>query len=275
LENTMLIEQSTVELDTLAGKMTLFVITPKTPEYPNAKWPGVVVWSEIYNVTGPVLRFANSIAAQGYLVVAPVVFHEFEGSKAIPYDDPGTDAGNSYKIRKTRESYDSDAKVAVDWLAAAKNCTGRIGATGMCLGGHLAFRNALDPRILASVCFFPTDIHIAKLSSTGDDSLARASSGGIKGEIVLIFGVQDGHIPLEGRTLIREKLNGPNGVKKLTFLELQANHAFIRDELSKGRFDSALGKVCFELLLEVFGRTIARDLGEKVEEAAKEEKLVC
>lgn len=48
--------------------------------------------------------------------------------------------------------------------------------------------------MLASVCYFPTDIHDAALSSTGDDSLARAAKGEIKGEVVLIFGVQDGHI---------------------------------------------------------------------------------
>lgn len=30
-----------------------------------------------------------------------------------------------------------------------------------------------------------------------------------------------------------------------------------------GRFDGALAKVCFELLLETFNRTVARDLGPR------------
>jgi len=147
----------------------------------------------------------------------------------------------------------------------------------MCLGGHLAFRTALDPRILASVCYFPTDIHDAALSSTGDDSLVRASKGEIEGEVALIFGVQDGHIPKEGRSLIRETLTAPSVQPplRLSFLELQANHAFIRDELSKGRFDAAISKVCFELLLEMFGRTIKASLGERVVANKREEKLVC
>lgn len=38
--------------------------------------------------------------------------------------------------------------------------------------------------------------------------------------------------------------------------------AFIRDELSKGRYDPAISKVCFEMLLELFGRTLKIDLGE-------------
>jgi hypothetical protein len=38
--------------------------------------------------------------------------------------------------------------------------------------------------------------------------------------------------------------------------------AFIRDELSKGRYDPAISKVCFEMLLELFGRTLKLDLGD-------------
>lgn len=63
----------------------------------------------------------------------------------------------------------------------------------------------------------------------------RASKGEIKGEVVLIFGVQDGHIPRAGRNLIRDTLTDESvqPALKLSFLELQANHAFIRDEMSK------------------------------------------
>ena len=49
-----------------------------------------------------------------------------------------------------------------------------------------------------------------------------------------------------------------------------------KDGVLQGRFDSALSKVCFELLLETFGRTIGRDLGERVLPGEKgDEKLVC
>ena len=39
--------------------------------------------------------------------------------------------------------------------------------------------------------------------------------------------------------------------------------AFIRDELSKGRYDPAISKICFEMLLELFGRTLRSDLGPR------------
>lgn len=38
--------------------------------------------------------------------------------------------------------------------------------------------------------------------------------------------------------------------------------AFIRDELSKGRYDPALTKVCNEMMFEMFGRTLKVQLGE-------------
>ena len=48
--------------------MRIFVISPVIDGYPDAKFPGVVVFSEIYQVTGPVERFAGQIASHGYIV---------------------------------------------------------------------------------------------------------------------------------------------------------------------------------------------------------------
>lgn len=76
----------------------------------------------------------------------------------------------------------------------------------MCLGGHLAYRCALDARVLATVCYFATDIHSHSLGEgRRDDSLERA--GDIKGELCMIFGKKDSHVPPEGRDLIRRTLH--------------------------------------------------------------------
>lgn len=50
--------------------------------------------------------------------------------------------------------------------------------------------------------------------------------------------------------------------------------AFIRDELSKGRYDPYVSKICFEMLLELFSRTLRSDLGPR---AGGEQKVenVC
>lgn len=83
-------------------------------------------------------------------------------------------------------AYDEDSKLSIDTLLALPTCTGKIGSTGMCLGGHLAYRCALDPRVSATITYFATDLHIHSLSESGDDSLARAKD--VKGELAMIHG---------------------------------------------------------------------------------------
>lgn len=206
-------------------------------------------------------RFARQIAGQGYIVAAPSSYHEFTGPEPLAYDVPGTDAGNKWKVEKSLAAYDEDASLSIDTLMALPTCNGRIGATGMCLGGHLAFRCALDPRVLASVTYFATDLHSATLGSPQpDDSLARA--GEIAGELAVIHGTLDNHVPPEGRDRIRKTLRD-KGVIFSWYEVAWAQHAFIRDELSKGRYDPAVSKVCFEILLELFGRTLKVDLGDQ------------
>ncbi|KAF8626549.1 hypothetical protein AX15_004851 [Amanita polypyramis BW_CC] len=253
----------------------IFVISPNVAGYPEAQFPGIVVFSEIYQVTGPVERFAGQIAGHGYLVACPSVYHEFEGPEPIPYDTEGTDRGNKYKVEKEVTAYDEDATLAIDLLMSLKNCNGRIAATGMCLGGHLAFRAAFDSRILASVCFFATDIHSATLGKDkNDDTLIRVRKGHLtgKGELVMIFGKQDTHVPRSGRDIIRTVMEDTDVT--FSFLEVQAQHAFIRDEHSKGRWDPALTRSLFGFMMEVFERTVGRDLGPK-RGKAEEPKHIC
>jgi carboxymethylenebutenolidase len=206
----MLIKEFHKDVPTASGgKMRVFFFHPSIPNHPHARFPGVVVFSEIYQVTGPVARFARQIAGQGYICAAPSSWHEFESFEPLAYDGPGTDRGNELKITKTVAAYDEDATLTVDALLALKTCNGRVGATGMCLGGHLAFRCAMDPRVSAAVCYFATDIHSGTLGmGKSDDSLARVKKGDLgDAELAMIFGKLDNHVPPEGRDLIRKTMH--------------------------------------------------------------------
>ncbi|KAK9478622.1 Alpha/Beta hydrolase protein [Lipomyces japonicus] len=259
----MLIKESYTDIKTSYGTtMRVFLYHPVIPGYPHAKFPGVVVYSEIYQVTGPVSRFAKQIAGQGYIVAAPSSYHNYLGPEPLAYDTEGTDKGNLYKIEKPIESYDEDNKLTVDYLISLPTSNGRIGATGMCLGGHLAFRAAFDDRVKAAVCFFPTDIHSATLGKgKNDDSLVKGVN--IKGELILIFGTKDPHVPVQGRSLIRDTLN--NAGVTFSFWEVaDAQHAFVRDEFSKGRYDPAVTRLGLDQLFDLFNRALRLDLGEGI-----------
>jgi dienelactone hydrolase len=162
-----------------------------------------------------VARFARQIAGQGYICAAPSSYHEFTGPEALKYDAEDTDKGNLWKITKVRfphhfafqkycrlmelqkvQAYDEDASLSVDYLLSLPTCNGRVGATGMCLGGHLAYRCALDQRVKAAVCYFATDIHSATLGEgKSDDSLKRA--GDIKGELIMVILISSSGVPLQ------------------------------------------------------------------------------
>src|ERR1700756_144996 len=211
------------DITTPTGPMRLHLFRPAAA----GRYPGILLYSEIYQITGPIRRMAAFLAGQGYVVGAPEVYHEYEPlGTVLAYDVPGTDRGNDLKFTKETSAFDNDARAGLDYLAGHARCTGRLGVMGICLGGHLAFRAALNPDVLATACFYATDIHDHQLGKgNADDSLVR--TGDIKGELLMIWGRQDPHIPLEGRTLIRDRLEQAGST--YTWHEFNAAHAFMRD----------------------------------------------
>ena len=236
------------EIPTPTGPMRTYIFRPAI----EGKYPAVILYSEIFQATGPIRRTAALIAGHGYIVAVPEVYHELEPSGTVlPYDQAGADKGNEDKFSKELGSYDSDAKATLDYLRSLPECTGKLGVVGICLGGHLAFRAAMNPEVLATVCFYATDIHSGSLGKgKSDNSLQRASE--IKGELLHIFGRQDPHVPAEGRLKIKTRLDevGAN----YQWIEVNGAHAFMRDE--GYRYDPELWALCLEWLFALFVRRL-------------------
>ena len=244
----MIIKDEVTELKTLAGPMRTYVYRPVAP----GKYPGLVFFSEIFHQTGPIKRTAALFAGHGYVVAVPEIFHELEApGTVLQYDQAGADRGNKDKISKSVESYDSDASTLVEFLLSSPHCTGKIGSVGICIGGHLAFRCAMNPAVRAGVCFYATDIHKRSLGlGQKDNTLDRM--GEIKGEMLMIWGKQDPHIPPEGRALIYEAMTKAD--IQFTWHEFNGQHAFMRDE--GARYDPELALKCYDMALELFHRRL-------------------
>jgi len=245
----MTITEAALEIATPTGPMRALLFRPAEEA---RKLPGLVLFSEIFQITGPIRRTGAYLAAHGYIVVVPEIYHELEPAGTIlPYDQAGADAGNANKTRKELSSYDADARAALDYLKRHEACTGRLGVMGICIGGHLAFRAAMNADVLAAVCFYATDIHKHGLGKgMNDNSLERA--GEIKGELLHIWGKQDPHIPLEGRNMIHDRLEEVGA--RFQWIEVNGQHAFLRDE--GPRSDPALARLCYEFVFELFHRTL-------------------
>jgi carboxymethylenebutenolidase len=187
-------------------------------------------------------------------VAVPEIFHEHEPpGTVLAYDTEGTDKGNRYKYDTAVSTFDADTEIVLAHLAGHPSCNGKLGAVGFCLGGHLSFRAAMSPRVLAAACFYATDIHTDTLGrGKKSDSLARVRAGDIRGEVAMIWGRQDPHVPTEGRAAIHACL-AQSGVR-FSWHEVNAVHAFMRDE--GPRYDPALAALGYALALETFRRTL-------------------
>jgi carboxymethylenebutenolidase len=238
----------TVEIPTSRGPMRAYLFRPDAA----GKYPGVVFYSEIFQMTEPISRSAAMLAGHGYVVAVPEIYHELEpAGTVLGYDQAGADRGNEDKYAKELSSYDEDARAALDYLGSREDSTGKLGAMGICLGGHLAFRAAMNPDVLATACFYATDLHSHTLGKgKSDNSLDRA--GEIKGELMHIWGRQDPHVPLEGRNLIKARLEEAGA--NFTWHEVNAAHAFLRD--IGPRYDPALALECWGLALNLFHRRL-------------------
>jgi carboxymethylenebutenolidase len=248
----MIVQDSHVELATPTGPMRTYVYSPVPPSGKAARFPGLFLYSEIFQQTDPIRRLAVQFAGQGYVVMVPEVYHQdLPAGTVLGYDDSGKDRGNELKWSTPLSTFDADAKALIAALQQHPGCNGRIGAVGVCLGGHLAFRAAFNPEVLATCCMYPTDIHSGTLGAGKNaDSLQRVRE--IRGELLMIWGRQDPHIPPEGRQAIYRALNEADVL--FTWHEFNGAHAFMRDE--GARYDSAVARLCYGLAFDLFARTL-------------------
>ena len=252
----MQIIATNVELTIGGFPCRTYVAAPK-PSRSGARYPGIVLYSEIFQLTGPICRTANRLAGHGFVVAAPEIYHRTcPPGLVIAYDDPGRMHGNHLAHTTPVAHFDATATAVFDHFEARNDVKHDLsglafGAIGFCIGGHLAFRAALDPRCRAAVCAYPTGLHDGNLGADPDaGTLARLSE--IKAELLLVFGDVDPHVPVSARKIIRAALQ-TSGVRH-TFLELPGEHAFMRDE--GARYDPEMADRVFADAIALYRRVL-------------------
>jgi carboxymethylenebutenolidase len=230
------------------GAIRNFVAAPKAA----GKYPGVIFYSDIFQLTDTMLRSCVRLAGYGYVVAAPEIYRRIEpAGLVIPFDDAGRTRGLADAEKTPVADFDADCRAVLDYLARHPSVgDGHLAAAGFCIGGHLAFRAALQQDVRATACFYGTGIHGGKLGRDEDaGSLRRAAE--IKGELLMVWGTLDPHIPEEGRQKIEAALAGA-GVN-YSQRHYLAEHAFMRDV--GPRFDPEATDLAFADMIALFRRT--------------------
>src|SRR5262245_54019533 len=181
----MKISTTTIRLRTSEGEMKCHQAQPRG----QGKFPAVMVIMEAFGLNDHIKDVTERIAAEGYVAIAPDLYHR-ESPSVVGYDQLQAAIGLMQKLDVDNGM--ADLQNVIAHLKAQNFVNGdRIGITGFCMGGTLAFLAA---------CRFPTDIKAAVPfygGSIADDSPTSPlnAGGDLQAPILCFFGGKDPYIP--------------------------------------------------------------------------------
>ncbi len=229
----MKLREEEVGIPSADGDIRSIVIRPVGP----ARRQAVLLYTDIFQLTESTLRTARRFAAAGFTVVAPEIYPHGElAGVALEFDDAGKGRGMAGAKSTSVAQFDADRSAVLTYMASFPDIDESF-AIGFCIGGHLAFRAAFDPRVSATVCFYPTGLQNGAVGADADaGSLERAAD--IQGRLMVIFGSRDPHVPADARLKVISALYAAGRTDTEIHVWAGGEHAFMRDV--GARFDPEL-----------------------------------
>jgi len=213
--NSMQIVQEKTELAVADGtRMGAYVARPER----GGPHPGLLVFQEAFGVNHHIRSVSDRFAAEGYVVIAPELFHRtapgFEGS----YTD--FEAVRPHLQAVTPETAEHDIRAAYEWLRGnAQVKADAISSIGFCLGGRVSFIANSIVQLRGAVSFYGGGI--------APGLLDRAAK--LQAPSLFVWGGLDKHITPEHRRAVVDSLSA----QKKIFVNAEfsrADHGFFCDE---------------------------------------------
>jgi carboxymethylenebutenolidase len=179
--------------------------------------PALLLFQEAFGVNGHIRKVADSFAAEGFLVIAPELFHRtapehWEGS----YSDFASVMPHYQAL--TNEGMEADIKACYQWLTEQQVAIDKIFSIGYCLGGKVSFlANAVVP-LKAGVSYY----------GGGTDQIADKAKD-LNGKHLFFWGGKDQHIKQENISTVTNALDAA-GKDYINVKISYADHAFSCDE---------------------------------------------
>lgn len=121
--------------------------------------PGIILIQEIFGVNAHIKRVAADLAREGYVVLAPDLFHRLWPRLELGYTGKDRDQALDYYKRFDPVQGLEDLTCAVEALRQSPHLHGGVAAMGFCLGGNLAFRLAARTKLEAVISYYGGGIH--------------------------------------------------------------------------------------------------------------------
>ena len=205
--------------------------------------PVVVLLQEIFGVNGEMREVADLYASEGYIVLAPDLFHHFSPNIELGYSEADHAKAYDYYQRLDVGRALEDIRATVQFARSMPGSTGKVGVLGFCVGGKLAYLAAAEVGIDCAVGYYGVGIH---------DSLDLAAT--IKCPLTLHFGETDELNPPEAVEAIKSAFDDLPNVKIYVYPD--AGHAFNR---SGPTFVKTAAMLAHTRSLAVFRKAIGPD----------------
>ncbi len=222
--------ESTVTIETRDGRMGAFQVIPGN----GPGLPAIVVCQEAFGVNTHIEEVCRRFAREGYVALAPDMYHRSGKFLTYAYDDPGR---RQPFAALTNSGIESDINMALDHLAALPQVdVARIGVVGFCVGGFMAFLAACRTRVATAVCFYGGGIVNHREGLRLEPVLPEAPR--IAVPVLCLFGELDTSIPPAEVEAI-EKTLAAQSLGHQIVVYPGAGHGFFCDERGSYKPDAA------------------------------------
>jgi carboxymethylenebutenolidase len=186
----------------------------------------VIVWMEIFGVNAHIRAVTERVAREGYVALAPDFFHRTHPGIELGYDEAGMGTGMKGLMALDADTMIADAQAAVAFLRKQPGVTGKIGAMGFCIGGHMTYLTACETDVAAAASFYGGGIAAPKGPGGKASTLGRTPK--IKGKILCLMGAKDALISSAQVDAMREALKAAGTRHEVIVYD--ADHGFFCNE---------------------------------------------
>jgi len=219
-----------------------------------ADFPGVVFLTDIWGIRPANIGVAQRLAAQGFAVLMPNVFHRYSRITADGFEhgsaEEKTKAMYALFSALRPEQMASDGKVYIDFLLRQKSVKGdKAGIVGYCFTGQMAVRTAtaIPGKVAAAA-----SLHGGFLVTDKPDSPHRILSP-IKARLYFGHAVQDSTATPEQVKTLESALRDWHGAFESEFYE-GALHGWTLP--GRDVYNEVQAERAFEKLVELFDATL-------------------
>jgi len=215
-------------------------------------FPAVIVYMEIFGINAHIRDVTERVAREGYLALAPDVFHRTAPGIELGYDEAGVSQGIKLLMQLRAEEAISDARDVVAYLRERPEARGaKLGAMGFCMGGHLAYLTACETEIAAAASFYGGGIAAPEGPGGGPSTVSRTPR--IRGRVLALFGGRDAMIPPAQVESIRAALAARGGGDEVVVYP-DADHGFFCDQ--RATYHEASAKDAWERVKRLFAEAL-------------------